>query len=256
MNLDELFDNVHKVPKIPKVVQDLIKCFESDDGSLDEIAQKVAMDQMIAARVLRLANTAKFGGARQIASVDDAVVRLGFDAVRTLVIASGLSGAVGEIAGLDIRQYWTETFQVATLCKDYARQAGLQPETAFTCAMLHNVGHVILVQYQADTGLSDADLPSTADIGAELAKRWQFPDVMVTAITQQATPLAYDEVNAYACLIAFSKLLMSVDASNDDAVNDACTSELGQQLKIDPVKVNNNLLDLKAAGEEFALSIA
>lgn len=51
------------------------------------------MDPVIAAKVLRLANSARFRGAREASSVEDAAMRLGFNTLRTLVLASAVTGA-------------------------------------------------------------------------------------------------------------------------------------------------------------------
>ena len=93
MRVEQLFDQAHELPQIPKLVQELIEGFNNEDINIDEIAEKIAMDQVITAKVLRLANSARFGMPRQVSSVDDAVVLLGFNALRTLVVASGVAAA-------------------------------------------------------------------------------------------------------------------------------------------------------------------
>jgi hypothetical protein len=86
-----------RLPMVPKVVQELIESFHKTDINIDEISDKVGHDQVLTARVLRLANTARFGGSRRVGSLDDAVVLLGFDNLRILVIASGITGATAGI---------------------------------------------------------------------------------------------------------------------------------------------------------------
>ena len=79
MELNTLFNQLHSLPSIPKVAQELILQFDNPNSSVDSVARNIAMDPVIAAKVLRLANSARFRGAREATSVEDAAMRLGFN---------------------------------------------------------------------------------------------------------------------------------------------------------------------------------
>ena len=64
MDLHSLFDQLHSLPSIPKVAQDLILQFDNPNTSIDSVARNISLDPVIAAKVLRLANSARFRGAR------------------------------------------------------------------------------------------------------------------------------------------------------------------------------------------------
>ena len=121
MNLQNLIDNAQKLPNIPKVVQELIESFGDENVSNDAIAKKISADQVLTIKVLRAANSAHYGGNRKVGSVNDAVFLLGFNAVRTLVLASGLTGAFKAPEGFDIKKFWHDSFAVAAICKWIAR---------------------------------------------------------------------------------------------------------------------------------------
>lgn len=93
MKLEVLFDQLHTLPTIPKVAQELILQFDNPTTSLDSVARSIERDPVIAAKVLRLANSARFRGARDSTSVEDAALRLGFNTLRTLVLASSMTDA-------------------------------------------------------------------------------------------------------------------------------------------------------------------
>ncbi|XZG69843.1 HDOD domain-containing protein [Chitinibacteraceae bacterium HSL-7] len=206
MKLEEVFDKIHQLPSMPKVVQELIDTFDRDDIDVEQIAAKVAMDQVISAKVLRLANTAHYGGARKVASIDDAVVVLGFNALRTLVVASGLTGAFHTPQGFDRLAFWRHSFMVATVAKWLAKQAKISGEVAYTAGMLHNIGEMLIhvcvpdVASKIDKAVAlGANRVSAEDneigfdyvmVGAELARRWNFPEEMVNAIAHQNDPLS------------------------------------------------------------------
>ncbi len=204
MNLQNLIDNAQKLPNIPKVVQELIESFGDENVSNDAIAKKISADQVLTIKVLRAANSAHYGGNRKVGSVNDAVFLLGFNAVRTLVLASGLTGAFKAPEGFDIKKFWHDSFAVAAICKWIARYSHDDAETAFTCGMIHNSGelliHILLpnecaeMQKVVDKGARNVDIEKNylgfdfSEAGAELTHRWKFPDSIVKSIRYQLDP--------------------------------------------------------------------
>jgi len=142
MALESLIKRIYDLPSIPKVVQDLIADLSAKSADASTISKNIQTDPVIAAKVLRLANSARYGAGRKIGSLDSAVVMLGTDTLKTLVIASGVTGTMKDIPGLDMRDFWRNSFLVANICKQIVRSsgAGSDPETAFTFGMLHNIG--------------------------------------------------------------------------------------------------------------------
>mgnify|MGYP006148564629 FL=1 len=205
MELNTLFNQLHSLPSIPKVAQELILQFDNPNSSVDSVARNIAMDPVIAAKVLRLANSARFRGAREATSVEDAAMRLGFNTLRTLVLASAVTGAFKTDSGFDLKAFWIHTFQVAGICRLLAKQRGEAVETAFTCGMMHNIGELLIQTGAPELAaqLNRSDKTDAAqrvaletlqlgfgfpEVGAELARRWQLPKVMQDAIAYQAKP--------------------------------------------------------------------
>ena len=98
------------MPNIPKVVQELIQSFGDENVDSGEVAAKLSKDQAMTAKVLRMANSSKYGGHRTVGSVNDAVVLLGFNALRTMVLASGLTSAFPTPEGFNIKEFWVKSF--------------------------------------------------------------------------------------------------------------------------------------------------
>lgn len=205
MDLHSLFDQLHSLPSIPKVAQDLILQFDNPNTSIDSVARNISLDPVIAAKVLRLANSARFRGAREAASVEDAANRLGFNTLRTLVLASAVTGAFKTDSGFDLKAFWLHSFKVASLCRLLAKSRGVAAETAFTCGMMHNIGE-LLIQTGVPEIAARLNRKSAGDaagrvaqetlqlgfgfpeVGAELARRWQLPEVIQQAIALQTQP--------------------------------------------------------------------
>ena len=212
MDIQTLFSKLDKLPTIPKVVQELIQTFNNDDADIVGVAKKIALDPVISAKVLRLVNSAHFSRGKEVTSIEDAVIRLGFNTVRTLVMASGISSSFKHFDNFDQKAFWGDTFRVASICKSLAKQTKHAPDTAFTCAMLHSLGELIILI--ADTTEDEQNIATKmaqglsreaaevevlgfdyAKVGAELAKRWKFSDSFIHAIEDQLAPLSAETFN-------------------------------------------------------------
>ncbi|NVK37846.1 MAG: HDOD domain-containing protein [Gammaproteobacteria bacterium] len=192
MNFASLFDHSQNLPNIPKVVQELIDTFNQSDFDMDEIAKKISLDPVLTAKVLRLANCAHYGVSRTISSTTDASVLLGFSTLRTLVLASGITGAMQSPPGFNRKEFWRDNFAVAAIARWLAPYCKINAETAFTCGMLHSIGELLIelilpqeskkIHATVDAGGKLAEVQNAmlgynyAEVGAELATRWKFPD--------------------------------------------------------------------------------
>ena len=116
--------------------------------------------------------------------------------------ASGIIGTFKAPPSFDKNKFWTETFQVATIAKTLAQEAKvMDPETAFTCALIHNIGELLiqstlpeeaeLINMALQNGSSRVEAQREmlgydyAQLGAELARRWNLSEAFVDAISQQ-----------------------------------------------------------------------
>lgn len=221
MNLDEIFSKAQELPSIPKVVQELIQSFQNDDFDMDDIAKKISLDQVLSAKVLRLANSARYGGNREIGSINEAVVRLGFDALRTLVLASGFVSTFKAPEGFDLKSFWRESFTVAEVSRWFAQQVGQDQGTAFTCGMISNIGDLMVnillhekaqeiarvVSNGGDKALLDYDAWgfTSEDVGAKVAQMWKFPPSVIDAIAQQGAPLDQESPSQLACYLYLAR---------------------------------------------------
>ncbi len=101
MKLEALFDQLHALPTIPRVAQELILQFDNPSTNIDGLARNIERDPVIAAKVLRLANSVRFHGARDSTSIEDAAMRVGFNMLRTLVLLRWLAVLAEEEFGLN-----------------------------------------------------------------------------------------------------------------------------------------------------------
>ncbi|PRC92957.1 HDOD domain-containing protein [Solimicrobium silvestre] len=218
MNFDALFLQQHALPTIPKVVQEVIDSFNNDRVSVEDIAQKLAADQVLSAKILRLANSSYYHVSRSIGTVDDAVLMLGFMTVRTLVVSTGLTNGFKNVSGFDLKKFWRYSMHTAVIAKWLSKQKKTNSDFAFTVGMMHAIGQLVMhaampeemMEVDKIAGALDArrfDIESKsfgynfADVGAELAVRWKFPDEFGTAIRCFPHPLEHDNFDPMAGII-------------------------------------------------------
>ncbi|WP_060588160.1 HDOD domain-containing protein [Aeromonas schubertii] len=271
MSMDRLFDKIKQLPTIPQLLHELMESFNDENARIDEIARKIAMDQVISVKVLRMANSAAFRRGQDVTSIEQAVIRLGFNRLRSVVVASGIIGSFKAPPSFDKNKFWTETFQVATIAKTLAQQCGtVDPETAFTCALIHNIGELLiqstlpeeaeLISLAMAKGASRVEAQREmlgydyAQLGAELARRWNLADAFITAIAQQLDPLEHEPVSKEAILI---RLAMFVSFAWNagvpaQAIIARFPKPLATRLGLQPEKLANQLESLHEQGNALA----
>ncbi|MBE1274451.1 HDOD domain-containing protein [Enterovibrio baiacu] len=258
MSNQSLLAHVDKLPKIPKVVQELMDLVNSDSSDMNQIAQKISLEQVISARVLRMSNSAHFGRGRTVSSVDDAVVRLGLGPIRTLVTASALMSAFPKIEGLDLNAFWGTTFEVATLSKVIAKELKADQNEAFTAGMLHNIGDLLIytvypdkaqkVELHMEAGKTKPEAQQIvldtdcAQLGGQLAKTWKFADTLIDAIENQFGAVQGDNFSQLAAII---NLCSKIDQEWDElAEGDDKRTWLNHQLEYSMLGLNEDLIEL------------
>ncbi|MET1079584.1 MAG: HDOD domain-containing protein [Pseudomonas sp.] len=269
MNIETLFAELHNLPSVPKVAQDLIQQFNNPASSLDSVARNIERDPVIAAKVLRLANSARFRGARESTSIEDAAMRLGFNTLRTLVLASAVTGAFKADKSFDLKGFWAHSFNVASTCRLLAKQGGQDPDTAFTCGMMHNIGELLIQTgapaFATQMNRQPQDAAGRAaqealqlgfgypEVGAELARRWQLPQVIQQAIAFQARPAQAPAQNGFARIVAQAVLVCEALKQHGGATTQARQSLEGPLFEgLDLDKTFALLAEVLEADKAFA----
>lgn len=274
MSLAVLFEQTHKLPTIPKVVQELIESFNNENVKIEEITKKVSADQVLSAKLLRLANSAHYHVSRNVGTVDDAVMMLGFVAVRTLVISTGITGGFKDTGDFNQKAFWRHSLHTAVAAKWLAKQAKQNTDLAFTVGLMHGIGQLlmrtVIPQSCAEIDKSAGALDSArakvehevlgydfAEVGAELASRWKFPQAFVDAIRAVPTPLLREPFQPIAGLVCIGSYLARChdNKASPESVRAEFPADIAVRLKInaDMLKEMPPISEL-ASGMEDLLS--
>jgi len=227
--INQLFDQIYKMPQVPEVVRTLIVQMNDPNIDMDAVAKNVEKEQTIALKVLRIVNSAHYGLSRKIGSINDAVVMMGMEKLKTLVIASGMVTAVPDIPNFDVKTFWENSFKTATYAKWFAAEANLDSDMAFTAGLIGGLGKALIylgapeeaneIEQLVKAGDSRQEIEEKClgftnhDVAAELCRRWKFPEELVTTIGQSGKPLEFEEISRLACVIYISRYLTSCQSN-------------------------------------------
>jgi HD-like signal output (HDOD) protein len=262
--IDKLFGQLHKVPQIPEVVRILINQFNDPDTEIKDIARNVEKEQVISLKVLRLVNSAYFSLPKKIDSIEEAVIMLGLNQLKTLVIASGIVSTIPEIDGFNLKQFWLDSFCTATYAKWLATKAHCDENLAFTVGLFSGLG-TILIQLGQPKEAAEIDLRireghfrpfvekmrlgyTTEDVTAELCRQWNFSDDLITAVVQCGEPMLANPASKIACAVFIARYLSTCKYSNmlENEIFQTMPVEITEQLGLPMTFFKENLTETLA----------
>ena len=199
LDLDALVAEIGELRPLGSTARQILQITAEDRFSAYELANVIAADQALTAKMLRLANSAYYGFARRITTMRDAVVLLGFREVRSSTIASCVIDAVRASRHIDYERFWHYSVSVGMLAEVIARAERHQADEAFTAGVVHNIGRLALDQHrpalfgeaiayaeQQQITVHEAERQlfgfTDADLGGALARAWDFPPPLADAV--------------------------------------------------------------------------
>jgi HD-like signal output (HDOD) protein len=202
-----ILDKLHQIPAVPMVVHEVMGSFRNEDTGSAELAHKISFDHGLSSRVLRVANSPFYGLQREVGTIQEAVMVLGFDSVRSLVVSAGFVRAFSESKNelFDRHEFWVRSFRIATYTEALTQRIAGDRQLAFTAGMFHDIGLLVLdvcvpelfidiLHRQQTSGEPLLALERSvlgfdhAEIGGDIAKRWNFPPRIEHAIRYWRKP--------------------------------------------------------------------
>lgn len=177
--LKDTIGRVGSLPPPPRLYIELTQLLRDPDASTSEVAELLSQDPAVAAKVLRLCNSAYFSGGRQITDMRAAVTRLGMQALRTLVLASETFGSVQSAGNVDRDAMQERALRTSRLAGRLL--GGSSAELAATAGLLAEVGRLL-------PGVGSESGPDYAEAGAYLLGLWGLPMPIVEAVAYHRTP--------------------------------------------------------------------
>lgn len=183
-------DNTITLPTLPEVALRIRDSVESEDTSADQIAEMVANDAALSARLLQVANSPLYRGRIVIDSIQMAVTRLGTKLIRTLITSLAMKQifqATSDIMDQQLHTAWEQSVHTAAFSRALSKQVPhLQAEQAMLAGLIHNIGClpvIAMAENYPELTEDEAKLKQIIDsvspmIGQSILKEWGFPDIM------------------------------------------------------------------------------
>lgn len=201
MTTEEILGAIEAFPSLPHAVVEIIRSIDDDSVSPMQLARMIEGDLGMLTGVLKLANSSRYAVRGGVASVQQAVPVLGFNAIRNLACLEGVASHFRKNSSADFNfeNFMRHSIGVACCAKFIARSIRQNPDIAFVSGLLHDVGQVVVAvtlpdELRAVLGykrIHDCHVSVAeravlgmdhAEVGAHLASRWNFPSVISETI--------------------------------------------------------------------------
>jgi HD-like signal output (HDOD) protein len=244
----QLMRAVEQMRAFPVSVQNILALTSNVTSSPRELVEIVEKDPVITIKVLRVVNSAHYSLPRQIASIEHAVVLLGFNTIKNLALGVAAIGMLppNSLAAFNGQRYIRHSLMTAEVARLLSRKiAGSDAHDYFIAGLLHDFGQILIAQgmpapfkraiehslwygcslHEALLSVTDID---SAEAGAMVLEQWHFPDTLIAAIAGQHQP-GDTAADMTVCLHLANRISQELGADFGDAAQATVPESLVQQ---------------------------
>ncbi len=214
--------SIKSLPTLPTVAQKISRMVEDDKTSATQLGDIISTDPAISGRVLRLVNSSFYGFPGRISSVSNAIVLLGFDVVKSLII----SVSVYDMMEKGVVGLWEHSLGCAIASRFIAKRVkGCEPEEVSVAGLLHDIGKVVVSIQMQDKYeeikkcisekkifFFDAEKEvlelTHQEIGGWLAESWNLPLSLIEPIAYHHQPLRAQKARISTSIVHLSNILI------------------------------------------------
>ena len=262
-DLKRKLDKIDNLPTLPTIALEVNKLLQDYNTSIKKLSTIIENDQAIAAKILKLVNSAFFGLRSKVGNIPHAIILLGFNTVRNAVLSVSVIKLISEISDMEdfrINDFWTHSISVAVTSKQIAQTTCLHnPDDCFIGGLLHDIGKLILVNnleslftevwklkreenlsfYEAEKKVGSMN---HAQIGSYLTAKWKLPNYLSDAIAR------HHSLSDMAVDVNLLKIIYSANI----IINNTPIFEAGTYDQLDlPVDIITKIKDRQVANEWF-----
>lgn len=197
---NKILNDYKELSSLPQVLDKVIKTSQNPDASAADLAKVIMKDPNLTARLLRVVNSPYYGPARQITSIQQAVVTLGLRTTTAIALATSIYDLTSGLkATVDRKKFWRHSLEVALASQKIAEAVGYDsPDEAFVSGLLHDIGILILdasfpeafgkvwITVMSGVYLTEVEEQTWgtnhARVGRFLLNQWGLPDIICNAV--------------------------------------------------------------------------
>jgi len=243
----EYIDNLDNLPALPEVSMQILKDMQNPDIRLNAAVQSLKKDPSLVMRIMKVANSARYGGAMKVTALEVAAGRLGMSMIRQLVLIDGVMNLFPPSrGGYETKKYWEHSLTTAILAEVIISKVSSKVNfplpkkiECFTAGVLHGIGILILemgfpkatylvAEQVKEKSLSIFDAEnevlgiSNQECGEILSKYWSLPTLISDAIRWHHSPDSSPEESRILCEIVYiAKYIANHQDKNESVFNPA-----------------------------------
>ena len=227
--------NIDSFPALPATVAKVLQVTADPESSADDLMKVVLPDQSMCSAILKIANSAFFGIPREVSTIERAVMVLGFEEVRNVIIGKALFAAFPKLNASfkdTVNLFWEHSFSCGLVAKIIAKELGFPQSELFVAGLIHDIGKLAMLmtfpndypllreltepRYTGIIASENSDFGTSHDtVGKQLANRWLLPQKLVIAIAHHHNPQNAPAEKHFPLIIQVADILSYMHCSPD-----------------------------------------
>jgi len=226
---------INAFPALPATVTKVMAITANPESSANDLMRAILPDQSMCSAILKISNSAFFGIPREVKTIERALMVLGFDEVRNIVIGKALFAAFPRLNKNfkdSVNLFWQHSFTCGLVAKIIGEKLRYSPSELFIAGLIHDIGKLAMLitfpnEYPllreltesvrvSNTSREYADFGISHDrVGMQLAERWLLPRQLTTAIGHHHDPQQAPDHRHFPIFIQVADILSLMYCSPD-----------------------------------------
>ncbi len=260
-------EKIKNIPSLPEIITKSIEIMQDENASVNDLSKVISNDIGLTARVLKLVNSAYYGFPKQISTIQQAIAILGFTTIKGVILSASIYKmfVVKNNQTFNYKEFWKYSLLVASGTRMLSKFVESNfKEDIFAAAFLHDIGKIILAQYDwqnysqvcKQENISDAETMKAeekfcglnhCEIANIVAYSWNLPEIFCDIITYHHNPLDSFKFKKECSIVYLANLIVDSIMSNENLNYDNIPLDLLENLhvSVDNIyKVHDELRDL------------
>jgi len=241
-DLRKIIGRINDLPTLPRTILRITELVNNPKSSAKDLAQVITDDQVLTARLLRLVNSSFYGFPQRISTVTGAIVLLGFDAIRNLLLTTSIFDLFSEQDKkdeFDREKLWDHSLGCAIGAKAMGRYIGYENiEELFVSGLLHDIGKIVEIHFLQKDFVRVAFMVKErnilmvaaeknilgythTEVGKLLAEKWNLPPKLINIIAHHHQPDLAGRFSQEAAIVHLADILcraMNMGSGGDDKI--------------------------------------
>ena len=212
---------VKNLPTLPLALEEARRLAENPNTTIPQLAAVICRDQVLSGKVLKMVNSPAYGFPGRIASIQNALVLLGFNVIKSLIIST----LVFESMSQGMTGLWRHSVGCSIACSELGKVLGMKnTDELFIAGLLHDIGKVITAVQLPDAQKEIVQLVQEKDISyhdaeekvlglahprisAWLAEHWNLPAALRYSMAYHHRPASTQHYTEFVCIVHIGNFL-------------------------------------------------